>query len=121
LGGRGRWISEFKASLVYKVSSRTARAIRRNPVSKKQKQKKKKPNKQKFKMYVSVSGEMAQWLRALVAFLEDPGSVPSLSVTPVPGDITLLSVHTYMQIKHTHKVKINLLKNTFLCQNVLLS
>jgi hypothetical protein len=33
LGGRGRWISEFKASLVYKVSSRTARAIQRNPVS----------------------------------------------------------------------------------------
>jgi hypothetical protein len=26
LGGRGRQISEFKASLVYKVSSRTARA-----------------------------------------------------------------------------------------------
>jgi hypothetical protein len=36
LGGRGRWISEFEASLVYKVSSRTARAIQRNPVSKKQ-------------------------------------------------------------------------------------
>jgi hypothetical protein len=36
-GGRGRWISEFKASLVYKVSSRTARAIQKNPVSKKQK------------------------------------------------------------------------------------
>jgi hypothetical protein len=32
LGGRGRWISEFEASLVYKVSSRTARAIQRNPV-----------------------------------------------------------------------------------------
>jgi hypothetical protein len=40
LGGRGRRISEFKASLVYKVSSRTARTIQRNPVSKKQKQKK---------------------------------------------------------------------------------
>jgi hypothetical protein len=37
-------ISEFEASLVYKGSSRTARAIQRNPVSKKQnktKQKKK--------------------------------------------------------------------------------
>jgi hypothetical protein len=33
-GGRGRWVSEFKASLVYRVSSRTARAIQRNPVSK---------------------------------------------------------------------------------------
>jgi hypothetical protein len=32
--GRGRRISEFEASLVYNVSSRTARAIQRNPVSK---------------------------------------------------------------------------------------
>jgi hypothetical protein len=38
LGGRGRRISEFEASLVYKVSSRTARAIQKNPVSKNQKQ-----------------------------------------------------------------------------------
>jgi hypothetical protein len=37
LGGRGKQISEFKASLVYKVSSRTARATQRNPVSKNQK------------------------------------------------------------------------------------
>jgi hypothetical protein len=29
--GRGRRISEFEASLVYRVSSRTARAIQRNP------------------------------------------------------------------------------------------
>jgi hypothetical protein len=41
LGGKGRRISEFKASLVYKVSSRTARAIQRNPVSKKTKKRKK--------------------------------------------------------------------------------
>jgi hypothetical protein len=39
LGGRGRWISEFEASLFYKVSSRTARATQRNPVSKNKKQK----------------------------------------------------------------------------------
>ena len=26
MGGRDRWISEFEASLVYRVSSRTARA-----------------------------------------------------------------------------------------------
>ena len=32
--GRGRWISEFKASLVFRVSSRTARIKQRNPVSK---------------------------------------------------------------------------------------
>jgi hypothetical protein len=37
LGGRGRQISEFEASLVYRVSSRTARAAQRNPVSRKKK------------------------------------------------------------------------------------
>ena len=36
LGDRGRQISEFEASLVYRVSSRTARATQRNPVLKKQ-------------------------------------------------------------------------------------
>jgi hypothetical protein len=41
LGGRSRWISEFEASLVYKVSSRTARATQRNPVLKNQKERKK--------------------------------------------------------------------------------
>jgi hypothetical protein len=46
LGGRGREISEFEASLVYKVSSRIARAIWRNPVSTPPPQKKTKPNKQ---------------------------------------------------------------------------
>jgi hypothetical protein len=34
LGGRDRQISEFEASLVYRVSSRTARATQRNPVLK---------------------------------------------------------------------------------------
>jgi hypothetical protein len=37
LGGRSRQISEFEASLVYRVSSRTARVIQRNPVLKKRK------------------------------------------------------------------------------------
>jgi hypothetical protein len=39
LEGRVRRISEFEVSLVYKVSSRTARAIQRNPVSKRPKKK----------------------------------------------------------------------------------
>jgi hypothetical protein len=43
--GRGRRISEFEASLVYKVSSRTARATQRNPVSKNKKQSKTKQKK----------------------------------------------------------------------------
>jgi hypothetical protein len=52
LGGRGRQISEFEDSLVYRVSSRTARAIQRNPVSKtttttKKKKKKEKERKEK--------------------------------------------------------------------------
>jgi hypothetical protein len=42
LGVRGRWISEFEASLVYRMSSRTARATQRNPISKKRKQNKQK-------------------------------------------------------------------------------
>jgi hypothetical protein len=41
-GGRGRQISEFEASMVYKVSSRTARDIQRNPVSEKPQKRKKK-------------------------------------------------------------------------------
>jgi hypothetical protein len=42
LGGRGRQISEFEASLVYRASSRTTQ---RNPISKnKTKKKKKKKN-----------------------------------------------------------------------------
>jgi len=40
LGGRGRRISEFEASLVYRVSSRTTKATQRNPDSKNQKKKK---------------------------------------------------------------------------------
>ena len=45
MGGRDRQISEFEASLVYRVSSRTARAIQRNPVSKKKKKPKRKKKK----------------------------------------------------------------------------
>jgi hypothetical protein len=44
LGGRGGQISEFEASLIYKVSSRTARATQRNPVSNKQTNKQTKTN-----------------------------------------------------------------------------
>lgn len=44
---RGRWISEFEASLVYKESSGTARATQRNPVLNKKKEKKRKEGKEK--------------------------------------------------------------------------
>jgi hypothetical protein len=46
LGGRGRKISEFEDSLVYKVSSRTHRATQRNPVSKNKTKQKKKEDRQ---------------------------------------------------------------------------
>jgi hypothetical protein len=55
------------------------------------------------------AGEMPQWLRALSALPEDPGSVPrhtwssQLPVTPVPGvwnlHTDILSVKTPMNIK----------------------
>jgi hypothetical protein len=35
--GRGKWNTELEASLVYRVSSRTSRAIQRNPVSERKK------------------------------------------------------------------------------------
>jgi hypothetical protein len=44
LRGRSRRISEFEASLVYRVSFRTARATQRNPVSKKTKKQTNKKN-----------------------------------------------------------------------------
>jgi hypothetical protein len=47
LGGRDRLISEFKASLIYRVSSRTARDTQTNPVLKNKKKKKKKESQEK--------------------------------------------------------------------------
>ena len=44
--GRGKQISEFEASLVYRVRYNTARATQRNPVLKNEKRKRK-PNKKK--------------------------------------------------------------------------
>jgi hypothetical protein len=41
LGGRGRRIAEFKASLVYRVSSRIARATEKSCLEKPKKKKKK--------------------------------------------------------------------------------
>jgi hypothetical protein len=46
LGDRGRQISDFEASLVYRVSSRTARATERNPVSETKTKQTNKQNKQ---------------------------------------------------------------------------
>jgi hypothetical protein len=54
---RGRPISEFEASLVYRVSSGTARATQRNPVSKKPKPKPKTKQKTKQKKHIPMSHE----------------------------------------------------------------
>jgi hypothetical protein len=43
-----RQICEFEASLVYRGSSRTARAIQRNPISKMKKKRKRKEKKRKI-------------------------------------------------------------------------
>ena len=60
-------------------------------------------------------GEIAQWLRALAAFTEDPGSIPQhqqLSLTPDPENLMASSglhgaagthVHTCRQNTHTGK------------------
>jgi hypothetical protein len=61
LGGRGRRISEFEASLVYRVSSRTARATQKNPVSKNQKRKRKRYNLQNTRK--SRRGKTNEWIR----------------------------------------------------------
>jgi hypothetical protein len=62
-GSRGRQISEFEASLVYKVSSRTARVIQRNPVSKNKtnKTKNKQTNKKKQKRKKKERKENKVW------------------------------------------------------------
>jgi hypothetical protein len=66
LGGRGRWISEFKASLGYRVSSRRARATQRNPVlknntkTKNKKTPKTKTNKQRNPNHISWG--LKRWL-----------------------------------------------------------
>ena len=58
------------------------------------------------------AGEVAQWLRALAALVEDLGSVPSTHTVCNPIWCILLasmgirhacSAHTYMQSTHTHK------------------
>ena len=56
-------MSEFKVSLIYRVSSRTARATQRNPVSKNQKKKKKK--KEKTKTKTTPSAPKKKWASVL--------------------------------------------------------
>jgi hypothetical protein len=59
----GRWISEFEASLVYKISSRTARATQRNPVSKKQKKKERKSLLGQYGTEATREGPWTPWVK----------------------------------------------------------
>jgi hypothetical protein len=74
LGGRGRQISEFEASLVYRVNFRTARATQRNPVMEKQnkttktKQNNKKTKQTNKKQEFSTCGSRPLWGSKEVSF-----------------------------------------------------
>jgi hypothetical protein len=59
LGGRGRRISEFDASLVYRVSSRAVRTTQRNPISKNKNKSKKQKTKTKTKL--GAISDLAAW------------------------------------------------------------
>jgi hypothetical protein len=71
LRGRGRRISEFKASLVYRASSKTAaRALRRNPVSKKRK----KPSLPFYELSTLTQETVASQMSKAIPKLEAPSS-----------------------------------------------
>jgi hypothetical protein len=70
LGGRGRRISEFEASLIYRVSSRTARVIQRNlswgekkkeeeEEEEKEEEKKKKKKRRRCPLYKYINGQIS--------------------------------------------------------------
>jgi hypothetical protein len=73
LGGRGRRISEFEASLGYRVSSRTVRAIQRNPVSKRTKTNRGRCSQPTIELSAgSPKGELENGLKELKASLRPP-------------------------------------------------
>jgi hypothetical protein len=81
LEGRGRRISEFEASLVYRVSSRTPRATQRNPVSKKtKKQKQKKKKKRKEKKRKEKNHRRCEFSYSRVPSLHNPEALQSLQL-----------------------------------------
>jgi hypothetical protein len=70
LGGKGRQISEFEDSLVYRVSSRTARTTQRNPESKNQKE----INKNKIKITTYISSGVFHRMWHMQEFSHIPGN-----------------------------------------------
>jgi hypothetical protein len=84
---RQRQADEFEASLIYKVSSRTARTAR-NPVLKNQKKKKKEKEKKKL----CLQGQLPLFFclsqkAAILTFL--PGLIKDLSVKETPSPPTV--------------------------------
>jgi hypothetical protein len=96
LGGRGRQISEFQASLIYRVSSRTARAIQRNPVSKNQKKKRKKEKRKEKGNTSRETAEVARRLEVLLLPRMRVRSDSQSSLTPVPGGI--YGIHRHIHV-----------------------
>jgi hypothetical protein len=87
-GGRGRQISEFQASLVYKVSSRTARAVQRKPcLEKTNKQTNKQTNKKEDLQFLNCSKCSGSNCS------EGRGPSTSLSVVSPLGCIWIWSLH----------------------------
>jgi hypothetical protein len=90
--------------MVYRVSSRIARATQRNPISKKnkkQKQKQKNNNNNTFLNVVFEAGEMAAESTVCLLFqrtqAQSPAGSSQLSVTLAPG--SLIPSHRSMQAK----------------------
>jgi hypothetical protein len=95
LGGRGRRIYEFEASLVYRVSFSTARATQRNPVLNKQKTKNKTQAKQNKTKQNTVLRKIFEPI-AYCSGLSLPRPVASISVAL---DNPLLS-KLFAQVEH---------------------
>ena len=92
MGGRGRWISEFEASVVYRVSSRTARAIQSNPVSKK-------PNlTPPQKLNIVGASELAQQVKSLVINTGNLSLIPKTFI--VEREPTASSYPVTSQVHH---------------------
>jgi hypothetical protein len=53
-----------------------------------------------------MAGEVAQWLRALAALLENAYGSSQLSLSPVPGDQTPSHRHTCRQNTNAYKMNI---------------
>jgi hypothetical protein len=108
LGGRGRWISEFEASLVYRVSSRTARATQRNPVLKKEKNnnKCKKPSFKNINCKIWKDGSVVYnacctYKGARFSSQQPHGSSQVLAMTPVLADPMTSSVFCSLRVPGT--------------------